>query len=343
MWTVITIVSVILAARIGSAAAEEWSYDIVRQSGKFCPEKDSCRFNERKSRDSVEVSWRDRNCFCDNLCATFGDCCVDAPSFSPDTQRRNYGQFECARLREYGHIYMRTRCAEDWRGADSVREACEGAGGGADPLLEVPATNTETGATYRNYQCAVCSGDTAAAAPGQLQLWTPRLECPTLDGYNQRFGNISRQSVLDSLRYDGARGWGVDFDTSGVAVFHPCEFHAAMPDHLSDTVRNCSPEPVVAACPAGYEDAEVRARCESYTGLMFHSNDSTVYRNTYCATCNDVPEEDLICIRLDVRGRQNFHGQIGFRPVSFAILFDLSSVGGDTEVSKHQCLFYNIH
>ena len=32
MWTVITIVSVILAARIGSAAAEECSYDIVRQS-----------------------------------------------------------------------------------------------------------------------------------------------------------------------------------------------------------------------------------------------------------------------------------------------------------------------
>ena len=47
--------------------ALDWSYDTVRKSGKFCPEKDSCNFG-RRSRDSVDVNWRTRNCYCDHVC-----------------------------------------------------------------------------------------------------------------------------------------------------------------------------------------------------------------------------------------------------------------------------------
>ena len=61
-------------------------------------------------------------------------------------------------------------------------------------------TNRVTGATYKNYHCAICNGDTGVSLEtslgsdevspetsgarqqlSSLQFWTPRLECPTLE------------------------------------------------------------------------------------------------------------------------------------------------------------------
>ena len=91
----------------------------MRESGKFCPERDSCNYkSERRSRVSMELDWRSRNCFCDHLCDTFGDCCVDAAYFDPESQRKNFGKFECRALKQYGNIYMRSQCSEKWTGSE---------------------------------------------------------------------------------------------------------------------------------------------------------------------------------------------------------------------------------
>ena len=100
---------IMILAMAGVMATVDWSYDIVRESGKFCPERDSCNFG-RKARDSIDINWKSRNCYCDNVCQTFGDCCVDAKSFDPETQQNNFGKFECQELKQYGHINMRSEC-----------------------------------------------------------------------------------------------------------------------------------------------------------------------------------------------------------------------------------------
>ena len=58
------------------------NYSVIESTGKFCPGRDSCR-QTRNARgpDGVENDWKKRNCFCDNNCAIYGDCCVDAPAF----------------------------------------------------------------------------------------------------------------------------------------------------------------------------------------------------------------------------------------------------------------------
>ena len=157
----------------------DWSYDVVKQSGKFCPERDSCSFG-RKSRDTLDtMEWKSRNCFCDHLCQTFGDCCVDSKFFTADTQRRVYGSYECRQLKQYDNILIRSQCPGSWSGSDRVRQGCEEEDTDlSDPVRSMPVTNTESGVTYRNHLCAVCNGDTRD--PDQLQLWSPRLECQTL-------------------------------------------------------------------------------------------------------------------------------------------------------------------
>ena len=32
------------------------------------------------------MDWKKRNCFCDNSCAVYGDCCIDAPAYSQQEQ-----------------------------------------------------------------------------------------------------------------------------------------------------------------------------------------------------------------------------------------------------------------
>ena len=51
-----------------------------------------------------------------------------------------------------------------------------------------------SGITYRNYYCAVCNDDSAT----DLRFWQPRLECPTLTGYNSRFKNLTAEFIKGS-------------------------------------------------------------------------------------------------------------------------------------------------
>ena len=357
----------------GVMATVDWSYDIVRESGKFCPERDSCNFG-RKARDSIDINWKSRNCYCDNVCQTFGDCCVDAKSFDPVSQRENFGKFECQELKQYGHINMRSECQAGWAeiGSGRVQEACEANTHISDPLGSMPVTNLVTGAMYKNYYCAICNGDTGVGVNNDdgkeeeqqgltnLQFWTPRLECPTLEGHAYRFNNISKEFFLENLRFENGQ-WGVDVDTTGIRVSHTCYFYPELPKTLNpDMIRRCSPDDVIRSCPDGFGDDRVGNLCNSFTGLVYSTGDdgsTQVYRNTYCAQCNNVSSDDLICIRLDGRdrelaspwpprtsnsnpldiiGRGNFQPK-EWRPISLGVLFDINFSDGDIVGGVARC------
>ena len=80
---------------------------------------------------------------------------------------------------------MRETCADDWD-LPNIRQACTNTNCAnnncADPFGSLPVTHRESGVTYRNYYCAVCN-----RAGFGVQFWKPRLECPTLHGYNERY------------------------------------------------------------------------------------------------------------------------------------------------------------
>ena len=91
-----------------------------------------------------------------------------------------------------------------------------------------------------------------------------------LQGYNQRFNNISKEFLLENLRYENGQ-WGVDFDTIGVPVFHVCYFDPFLPKDLEDSIRECNPDEVTGSCPENFFDedkTDIVEKCESFTGLM---------------------------------------------------------------------------
>ena len=181
--------------------------------------------------------------------------------------------FDCVNLKQYGDIYLRNQCAEDWT-LPNIKTACERASEMiTDPFGTTPVTNQNSGITYRNYYCAVCNRDSKS-----LQFWKPRLECPTLTGYSNRFKNITMSFIAEKLTFDQGRGqWGVSIDTGGILVFHECYIDPAVPDELVPKIRACTGKDTITDCPASFSgDPQTREMCQSYTAMVFEP--SAAYR-----------------------------------------------------------------
>ena len=177
MASVLPTMALLLFLLVGQTQSLQWDYSVVRDTGKHCPERDSCNFG-RSSRGSLEMDWRQRNCFCDADCAVYGDCCIDARAFDPAQQRDHFERFDCRTLRQYGSIYMRSECDDGWN-LPNIAAACKGSKSKGDPLARMPVTSSTTGITFANYYCAVCNH-----AGRDVVFWKPRLECPTLQVRN---------------------------------------------------------------------------------------------------------------------------------------------------------------
>ena len=337
------------------------NYSVIEQTGKFCPGRDSCKHRMRNGRGTglgldtaesisgpfkharggslnsrghfgVENDWKKRNCFCDNLCEMYGDCCVDAPIYQMSHQSQNHLNFECVSLKQYGDIYMRHQCGVEWNITNKndaiIKDFCENLNTKSDPFGTTPVTNNVSGVTYRNYYCAICNSD---AKPGTLRFWRPRLECPTLNAHVHRFKNISKEYVISHLRYSKARNvWGIDISMGGVEVFHDCYIDPVVPDEISHRIRLCSGRNTITSCPPGFNgNHTIKELCESYTALVFEPTKS--FRNVHCAICNNASLESLYCLNLGPLGRSKF--KQNFNLFSFAILFD---IGGDLDTAVGQ-------
>jgi hypothetical protein len=81
------LLAAVLLAVAAAASDLQLDYSVISDTGKSCPGRDSCR-QTRNTRGpaKVEMDWKKSNCFCDNSCAVYGDCCVDAPAYRQDEQ-----------------------------------------------------------------------------------------------------------------------------------------------------------------------------------------------------------------------------------------------------------------
>jgi len=318
-------VSWLLLVSLAMVSGEQWTYQEVRATGKFCPERDSCS-SVWGARGANQLSWQTRNCFCDENCSLYGDCCIDAETFDQTQQRNSSQNFSCVALKEYGLVYMRTQCSSDWPAGD-VKTACENqAGQPGDPVGSLPVTSSRTGLTYSSYYCAVCNNDHV-----KTTFWQARVECPTLDKYN----NITEKSVRNNLQYREEKNqWGVSQGTE----FHPCDIAPYLPSHLTSHLRHCPAKQLNQTCPPGYPDSRIAELCHSYTGLVYSDSQGRPFRNIHCALCNQVNTDSLICIKLEIlsRARSGIFGK-NFHTFSFAILFDINSATGKEVGVESKC------
>ena len=284
-----------------------------------CTPKDTCNFG-KGPRLGDSNDWKSRNCFCDDLCADYGDCCLDASAYVAEAQVKSVDNFQCVHLRHFGDIYVKGTCMPGWADQD-VADMCSNNSPDSntlrkDPLGSFPATSYDTAITYSNYYCAVCNNDSIS-----LEIWKPRLECPTLSSYQSRFKNLTLAYVAPRLMFKG-KHWGLHVDDGGFPVFHNCFMDPVLPETVVHLVRPC--KHMIKTCAADWNNTQVEDMCHTYTAVVYEFDQA--FRNPHCALCNHVTLETLGCL-YGVFTRFNFRDD--FSPGAFALLFDYSGSNGN--------------
>lgn len=288
-----------------------------------CPPKDTCNI-DKGPRMGDPNDWKERNCFCDYLCAEYGDCCLDANAYKVDEQTKP-DHYKCVHLKQFGDLYMRGSCMSGWEDLEIAMLCSSGSpdtnADRSDPMAGLPVTSINSSVTYTNYYCAVCNNDSTS-----LQLWQSRLECPTLSSYQSRFRNLTMQYVSSNLVFNNDN-WGLYIDDYGVDVFHACFINPVVPETVLHLVRPC--KLMTATCAANWTDTQVENLCHLYTAVVY--NLEQAYRNPHCAQCNFVPKKYTLC----------FHGSFTrfyfgdeFNPSAFSLLFDFMDRSGSNVVGS---------
>ena len=129
-----------------------------------CEQRASCGVANANAR----LPFYTRNCFCDALCLTYGDCCAD---FRPESVEIETGNslpnlprsaISCARVEEIDtayEIYIVTKCPRRFSDR-AIRDGCENAGN-AGEFFQLPVSGVASGVLYRNAYCAICANESA--------------------------------------------------------------------------------------------------------------------------------------------------------------------------------------
>ncbi|KAG8239642.1 hypothetical protein J437_LFUL019331 [Ladona fulva] len=288
------------------------SHSSLADGNGTCDERDSCLS------ESLSLDWRDRNCLCDISCRKYDDCCPD----SRWARAPAAGRFTCTPLRHLGGVYMMSSCPP---GTDEeIRKRCEDRQG--DPIdvvsTQMPVTSLVTNMTYSNAHCALCNKDLHGGPQGFFVVWTPRLECPSLQhlpiGTTTEPPSPSRWFPT----YDEElQVWGV-FEGGR---FHECSADPMAPPVAASLVRRCRIG-VIDTCaqdwPGDADDlkAAVKKRCLAPGSTAHVFLGTKTYRNAACAVCNRVPVHELSCAPPLTRSLGA--SAKDFNPVAFSVLFD---------------------
>jgi hypothetical protein len=236
-------------------------------------------------------------CQCDTLCAQYGDCCPDAPSFVSEHQQRGASSFICDKT----NVYMMSSCPPEWNDS-STRFHCEYPDASyQDPLFDVPVTSHRTNITYRNRHCALCHYDLDA---GTTDAWSIYFSC------DHAWLNISNEMIINHLVYNTTTSsWVLNLTAhSELLIFHNPKTSTQLydctvgvwPPALSHTVLRTCDSSTVDTCPEDWTDEDVRAQCEAYTAHVCLND--TVYRNDYCRICNSNDSfHGVACLQFSVR------------------------------------------
>lgn len=295
-------------------------YSDIEAMNATCTPKDTCNFG-KGPRLGDSTDWKSRNCFCDDLCADYGDCCLDASAYDAEVQVTAVNTHQCVHLRQFGDIYMKGTCMPGWADQD-VADMCSSNSPDSsslrlDPLATFPATSYDTAVTYSSYYCAVCNNDSTS-----LEIWKPRLECPTLSDYQFRFKNLTLAYVAPRLMFKG-KHWGLHVEDGGFPIFHRCFLDPVIPETVGHLVRPC--KHMIKTCAAKWNDTEVEDMCHSYTAVVYKFGQA--YRNPHCALCNHLTPETLSCKHGAIMRLRPIMDD--FTPGAFALLFDFSDSSGN--------------
>lgn len=287
---------VFISAAASLFLASGLDYTDLERMGITCQDRISCT--------AINQDFAERNCECDRKCAAYNDCCVDASARQGTRNRRgNHLRMQYGDQSNLG-VYVTNTCSGDFAGNTELQSKCQ-SDDISDPLMAVPATDTNTRVTYRNRYCAECNGAEVTA----LKTWMIKMGC----NFGSR--NVSNSLIWENIVYRaGENKWGVQLKN----VFHVCELQFDMPDFLLSMVRLCRAN-ITESCAKNWRRQNIKRSCESYTAVIYVGD--RVYKNPHCALCNHATADKMECT-LSVPDKKR-------KPFSFAILLDVNQSDGD--------------
>ncbi|GBM76210.1 hypothetical protein AVEN_55046-1 [Araneus ventricosus] len=262
-----------------------------------CPHKNRCSLIE-------SAAFSDRLCECDyEECTTFGDCCID---FARPNSRKISRQ-TCMHYGNFTHqgVYVSNTCPNGFLGPDEITVQCMHDNFN-DPLVSTPVTDTSSGETYLNRYCAICNG----VSPTSMKTWKLYFTC---DDEDLEVNDIS----WDDIKYNSdLKKWGYD----RYGQFNPCKFIYDKPPSVSVTGRPCRSN-LITSCSSAWNQPTYRRECESYMAVVTDRG-NIAYKNPHCALCNDVQENELMCLVTSISERIKLD-------FSYALILDVNRIYGD--------------
>ncbi|XP_068248195.1 uncharacterized protein [Palaemon carinicauda] len=302
------------------------------------------------------------SCQCDSDCISYGDCCLDAPTYNISTQIRNVEKSECVSLTPESAAYIRRNtCKREWENT-TIASLCASASPSniskqRDILLSFPVTNNATHVTYPNYYCAVCNDDTE-----DLHLWEGEMNCEVrqedmeyvLDFFHWKKEDSEYNNLLlnngNLTEYIDENLSYMYFSMSGnVEVQNYIESNLIFSEEDSSWValvkhhrreiklsckvllykfpyaRDCVK--AVQSCPKDNKFEGMNDLCQEYVEFVSDPSNHVVYRNIHCAECNNVAVEKLKC----------FYGIALYVPQLLSLLLSVPSIPGKIEPSSSPC------
>ncbi|CAH1793533.1 unnamed protein product [Owenia fusiformis] len=269
-----------------------------------CAPQNTCDY-ERFNNEYTDYGYYvHRNCFCDDYCELFGDCCRDfAPKITGRFTNISSEIFECSIVREIVKkpIVTVNKCPSHWND-DRIRQGCEVAADESerDIFMRWPVSGPQSGFLYRNVFCSVCNGEKNPT------FWLSDIQCNTSgpDYSNSRDLDIQK-TIDDSLESGMCR----------VRFNHP-----------TINYRLCKPH--ISTCSPTYSNELFINQCRDYGTSFSYADSKRIYKNSYCAYCNRENPAKLHCLdtvnKFDTEFVKWKHLQI----FPFSILLDVNAGSG---------------
>ena len=248
----------------------------INSTSPFCDSHYVCR----KS-DGMNVIVLSGECFCDDLCSIYNDCCHGYSSVS-DTGgdiRKVVTSSSCSSLNKK-MIHIVNRCNPDYPTSD-ISRLCHAIPSPDDVLDSVPVSEPKYGVTFKNIYCALCN----EFSHHDVLFWRAKVECIVLKNDNQVYENNQ-----DSLLRTGLEN--ATFNST-IERCIGTKYKFELPLNITRP-RPC--KVVVNACEDGWNDSEELEKCQNGPQAMVYMF-GLAYRNIYCAICNAILPSPFICMQ----------------------------------------------
>ena len=271
--------------------------------GKYpCQWRDSC-FHA----NSGSVPLGERNCYCDDLCHVYRDCCEDKYNIGTRTRRLKplaFTSFSCwsDTTVDPKPFYLVTKCPRKTRNSESAKK-CEDE---RDPWNFMPVSGKQSKILYKNEHCARCHRDR------DVEIWGYQVNC-----YNLQVMRNATAIVVNNAELFLTKPMKSLCNTSYVSPSG-----TTRPRYCKKITFQDTSEDVKISCPTG-TDPGLKRKCQKkpaayrYPAQFSHY----IFRNQHCAMCWNINVTDLRC-QSDVHTDKD--GSV-IGPISVATLFNFST------------------